>query len=180
MADRRKSRLTILALLLSTLLIATASAAIYFQITADMTFEAEYTPVVFTNGSDTSACGGDTVTNNASVTFSSIPIAIGSNITITELVNLTNSDTSTHSVKITVSSKNFTSSLSVLLLYLVAPNETETLVVKIDDSGTVVTEGVDVNIPDGEEWAIKLIGCYDIGTSGSVANEMKLNVQVTR
>ena len=181
MANRRKSRLTVLALLLSTLLIATASAAIYFQITADMTFEAEYTPVVFTNGSDTSTCGGDTVTNNASATFSSIPLAIGSNITITELVNLTNSDsTSGHAVKITVSSKNFTSSLSILLLYLVAPGGSETLVVKIDDSGNVVTENVEVTIPASQVYAMKLIGCYDSGTSGSEANEMKLNVQVTR
>ena len=181
MANRRKSRLTILALLLSTLLIATASAAIYFQITADVTFVAEWSPVAFTAGDDTTDCGGDVTTNNASASFSSIPLAIGSNITITELVNLTNSDSSSgHDVKVTVGSHNFTSSLKILLLYLVSPGGSETLVVKIDDSGTVVTENVEVTIPLSQVYAMKLIGCYDSGTSGSQANEMMLNLLVTR
>lgn len=176
---KRKSRLAMLALLLSSFLIATVSAAIYYQITASMTFVVGWSPVAFTNGTDTDTCGGNTVTNNASVSFSSIPLTIGANITITQLVNLTNSDGSnSHDVNVTVSSDNFGTELEILLLYLVSPTGSETLVVNIDDSGNVVTDKVSVTIPAGEEWAIKLIGCYDDGTSQSQTNQMTLNLEV--
>lgn len=179
MAKRRKSKLTILALLLSALLIATASAAIYYQITASMTFEVGWSPVVFTEGEDTSTCGGTPISNNASISFSGIPLAIGSNITITQLVNVTNSDgASSHDVNVTVSSENFNGSLSILLLYLVSPSGSETLVVKIDGSGDVVTQGVEETIPISEEWAIKLVGCYDTGTGESITNTITLNLEV--
>ena len=175
---KRKSRAAILILLLSALLITTASAAIYYQITAQMTIKVGWSPVVFVNGSDTDACGGDTVTSNASVTFSDVPLTIASNITITELVNVTNSETGSHDVNVTVSTHDFGSELKILLLYLVSPTGSETLVVKIDDSGTVVTDKVQVSIPGNEEWAIKLIGCYDTGTGQGQSNSLTLNLEV--
>ena len=175
---KSKSKAALLVLLLSAFLITTASAAIYYQIMASMTFQVSVSPVAFTNGSDTDTCGGDTVTNNASITFSSIPLPIGANITITELVNLTNSDTSNpHYVKVNVSSVDFAATLDVLLLYLVSPSGSETLVVKIDDAGAVETEGVEVNIPAGEVWAMKLVGCYDADPGGT--NSMTLSLRVT-
>jgi hypothetical protein len=178
MMARRKSRIALLVLLLSALLIATASAAIYYQITASMTFEVGWSPVVFTSGEDTSTCGGS-LTNNASATFSSVPLTIESNITITQLVNVTNSDgASGHDVNVTVSSETFGTELSILLLYIVSPTGSETLVVNMGDSGTIVTQGVEVTIPASEEWAIKLVGCYDSGTSESQSNTMTLNLEV--
>jgi len=164
-------------LLVSSLLIATAAAVIYHYITISMTFDAEISPVSFSSGADTATCGGDISTNTSAV-FTGIPLGIGSNITITELVNITNTDTSDHSVPVIVSTENFGSELKILLLYLVAPNATETLITKLDDAGAVITEDVSVNIPAGEEWAIKLIGCYDGGTSGSQSNTMNLDIKV--
>ncbi len=174
----RKSRFALLALLLSALLITVASAAIYYQITATMTIKVGWSPVVFIDGADTVTCGGDTTTNNVSASFTNVWLCIASNITITQLANVTNSDSSPHDVTINVSSSDFGNPLNLLLLYLVSPSGSETLVVKMDDSGNVVTEGVAVNIPAGEEWAVKLVGCYDIGTPQSQTNQMTLSIEV--
>ena len=173
-----KRKAALLVLLLSAFLITTASAAIYYQLTAQMTIKVGWSKVVFVDGSDTPACGGDTVTNNVSVSFSDVPLTIASNITITELVNVTNSDSNPHDVNVTVGSHNFDTILNLLLLYLVSPSGSETLVVEMDTGGNIVTQGVQVTIPASEEWAIKLIGCYDIGTSESQSNSLTLNLEV--
>ncbi|MDH5439116.1 MAG: hypothetical protein OEZ48_13165 [Candidatus Bathyarchaeota archaeon] len=179
MATRRKSRLTLLALLLSTLLIATASAAIFYQITAGMSFKVGWSPVVFTDGEDSEECGATVpFQNNASVSFTSVPLTIASNVTITQLVNVTNSDTSDHNVTVDVSSHNFDANLTILLLYLVSPSGSQTLVVKLGDSGSLVTDDIQVEIPAGEEWAVKLIGCYDDTTLESKTNTMTLTIRV--
>jgi hypothetical protein len=142
-----------------------------------MTFKAAVSWVTFTSGEDTSTCGGD-LSSNTSITFSDIPLSIASNVTITQLVNLTNTDTNPHNVQVSVSSENFGSELSTLLLYLVSPSASETLIIRMDGSGSIVTQNVQVSIPASQEWAIKLIGCYDGGTSGSQSNSMTLSIQV--
>ena len=166
-----------IALLFSSILITSVGAVIYHFINMNMTIDAEFSPVVFTSGDDTATCGGD-ISTNTSATFSSIPLGIGANITITELVNVTNSDTSGHTVPLTVDTEDFGSELKILLLYLVSPTGSETLILRMDDSGAVETEGVSVNIPASEEWAIKLVGCYDGGTSSSQSNSLNINIKV--
>ena len=183
MANRRKSRLSVLALLLSALLIATASAAIYYQITASMSFTATVSDVIFTSGDDTSACGGSIGTNATSVSFGSpyIPLAVEADVVITELVNVTNSDSSTHNVEfyLGATDENFGGELETLKIYVVAPNATEYLMIELDGSGAVTTNNQSVNIPASEEWAIKLVGHYDSGTLSTQSNTMTLRLQVT-
>jgi len=183
MANRRKSRLIPLALLLSALLIATASAAIYYQITASMTFTATVSVVIFTSGEDTTACNGTIGTNATSVAFGSpgpgIPLAVEADIIITELVNVTNTDSSAHNVEFSVGSEDFVAELDTLKLYAIAPDATETLVVELNGTGVIITQNVSVNILAGQEWAIKLVGHYDSGTSSSQSNSMTLNLKVT-
>lgn len=174
----KKSRLSLLLLALSSIVITSVSAAIYYQISASMTLEAEVSPVIFTSGEDTSTCSGTISTNATQVTFTNIPLAVESNITITQLVNITNTDNSDHTVTVSVT-ENFNTEISALSLYLVSPSGSETLVVSINDSGTITVENVSVNIPLGEEWAIKLEGCYDSGTSSTQSNTMTMNLQVT-
>ena len=48
----------------------------------------------------------------------------------------------------------------------------------LDGSGAVTTEDVTVNIPAGEEYAIKLVGHYNAGQSAAT-NSITLNLQVT-
>jgi len=174
---QRKLRKSIIALILTSIAVSTVSAAIYFQIMSTMTFKAAVSWVAFTSGEDTSTCGGD-ISTNTSATFNNIPLSIGSNVIITQLVNITNTDSNSHTVQVSVSSENFGSELSTLKLYLVSPSASETLVVEMDGSGSVVTQNVPVNIPANQEWAIKLVGCYDSGTSGSQSKSMTLSIQV--
>ena len=77
-----------------------------------------------------------------------------------------------------VSAEDFGSELSTLKIYLVSPSGTETLILEIDDSGNVITENAPVNIPQKEEWSIKLAGHYDSGTAISQSNSLTLHFQV--
>jgi len=175
--SHRKIRLIFLLLILSSLLTTGASAAVYYQKSANMMFQVS--PVVFTSGEDTEKCGGKISTNATQVTFTSILLAVESDIIITQLVNMTNTDDSNHSLQVFVGSENFGTELSSLKIYLVSPYGTETLVVELNDSGNVVIQNISVNIPQSEEWAIKLVGHYDSGTSLSQNNSMTLSLQVT-
>ena len=165
--------------LFSSLLITGVSGAIYNQLSTSMTNQAEISPVVFTNGEDTRNCGGRISENSIQVIFIRMPFAVESDIVITQLVNITNTDSSDHGIQVSVSAEDFGSELSSLQLYFVSPLNIETLVVEFDDSGNVVLEKVLVNILKGDEWAIKLVGHYDSGTSSSQSNTMTLNFQVT-
>jgi len=81
-------------------------------------------------------------------------------------------------LEISVGAEDFGSELCSLKIYLVSPSGIETLAVEFDDSGNVITENVLVNIPQKEEWAIKLAGHYDSGTSISQSNSLTLHFQV--
>ena len=179
MALKNLRRSSLLTLILLSMLVVTVSAAIYFSLIANPTFDAEVSPVIFSDGADRVTCGGSLSTNATQITFASIPLAVESNITITELVNVTNGDSSAHDVQISISSEDFGTELSVLELYFVSPSATETLVIALDDSGDVTTEDVTVTMPASEEYAIKLVGHYDSGTTSSASNTMTLALQVT-
>ena len=179
MALKNIRRSSLLVLIILSMLVVTVSAAIYYSLIANLSFDAAVSPAIFSTGDDTSTCGGSLSTNATQVTFTSIPLAVESDITITELVNVTNSDASAHDVQVSVTSDDFGTELATLSLYLVSPSATETLVIALDDSGAVTTEDVTVNIPATQEYAIKLVGYYDSGTSSSVSNSMTLALRVT-
>ena len=82
------------------------SATVYNYISASVSSDVAVSPVIFTSGEDTSICGGSFFANATQVTFTSVPLAVGSNITITQLVNITNTDSSDHSVRLSVT-ENF-------------------------------------------------------------------------
>ena len=175
---KRKITSSMFILLLMSLFITTVSGVIYYQLLATLNIQAQVSPVTFTSGGDTATCGG-TITSDASqVSFATVPLAVESDIIITELVNLTNTDASAHDVQVSVSTDDFGTELDALALYLVSPTATQTLVVELNGSGTVTTDDVTVNIPAGEEYAIKLVGHYNAGQSAAT-NSMTLDLQVT-
>ena len=179
MALKNIRRSSLLILILLSMLVVTVSAAIYYSLIANLSLDAGVSPATFSTGDDTSTCGGSLSTNATQVTFASIPLAVESDITITELVNVTNSDTSAHDIQVSVSSEDFGTELASLSLYLISPSATETLVIQLDDFGAVTTEDVTLNIPSSQEYAIKLVGYYDSGTTSSASNSMTLALQVT-
>jgi len=135
-------------------------------------------PLVFTDGEDTRTFGGIISPNRLQVRFFGIGLAVESDIVITQLVNITDVGFSEHATKVSVGAEDFGTELSSLKIYLVSPSGTETLVVELDDSGNVITENVSVNIPQREEWAIKLVGHYDSRTPVSQSNSLTLHFQV--
>ena len=147
------------------------------MIYASMAGQVEAKPVVFTYGEDTSTCGGSISADFTEVTFTNVPLTAEAHTTITQLVNITNRDSSDHSVRVFVTHEDFGSELSSLRLYFVSPSGAETLVVELDDSGDVVKDDVSVRIPQREEWSIKLAGHYDSGIPPSQSNTMILALQ---
>jgi len=148
------------------------------MIYVSMAAKADIIPIGYTEGEDTFVCGGSISSDSTLATFTRIPLGVGSDIVITELVNVTNRDCSDHSVQVCVSAENFGIELSSLRLYLVSPSGKETLVVEFDDSGDIAKERVSVEINQGEEWSVKLVGHYDSVVSQSLSNTMILTIQV--
>jgi len=107
-----------------------------------------------------------------------VPLTAEADTTITQLVNVTNRDSSDYTVQVCVAVEDFGTELSSLSLYFVSPSGAETLVVELGDSGDVVRNDVSVRIPQREEWSIKLVGHYDSGTLSSQKNEMVVIFQV--
>ena len=139
--------------------------------------KADGSPIGYTPGEDTLNCGGYISTDSTIATFTSVPLGVGSDIVITQLVNVTNRHSSDHNVQVCVAVEDFSIELSSLRLYLVSPSGVETLVVELDDSGSVVTEKVSVKIRQGEEWSLKLTGRYDLGMPPPQSNTMILVLQ---
>ena len=134
-------------------------------------------PIGYTLGEDTLNCGGCISTDSTIATFTGVPLGVGSDIVITQLVNVTNRDSSDYTVQVCVAVEDFGTELSSLRLYLVSPSGVETLVVELDDFGDVVTERVSVRIRQGEEWCLKLAGRYDSEIPPSQSNTMILALQ---
>ena len=140
--------------------------------------KADGSPIGYALGEDTLNCGGCISTDSTVATFAGVPLGVGSDIVITQLVNVTNRHLSDHNVQVCVAVEDFSIELSSLRLYLVSPSGVETLVVELDDSGSVVTEKVSVRIRQGEEWSVKLAGSYDSGIPLPQSNKMMLALQV--
>jgi hypothetical protein len=135
-------------------------------------------PLAFTEGEDTSTCGGIISADCVHARFTGIPLAVESDAVITQLINITNTDSSDHDARISVVAEDFGIELSSLKIYLVSPTGAQTLVTELDNSGNVILENVQVSIARGQEWAIKLVGHYDSGTPKSQRNSFALCFQV--
>jgi len=172
----RESSAGIPVILLSSLMITAIFRSVCDQTRGD---NAEVSALVFTDGEDTRTFSGIISADRHQVRFSCIWLAVESDIVITQLVNITNVGFSDCALKISVGAEDFGTELSSLKIYLVSPSGIETLVVELDDLGNVITENVPVSVPQKEEWAIKLAGHYDSGTSISQSNSLTLHFQVT-
>jgi len=139
--------------------------------------KADRSPIEYTVSEDTLNCGGYISTDSTLVTFAGVPLGVGSDVVITQLVNVTNRDSSDYTIHVCVAAENFGTELSSLRLYLVSPSGVETLVVELDDSGDLFTEEISVRIRQGEEWSLKLAGHYDSEIPPSQSNTMILVLQ---
>ena len=103
---------------------------------------------------------------------------MGSNVTVQQAVNLTNTDVSNpHSITgVVVASEDFGSSLNQLSIY--AYDGTRMLLLSVDATGTVVYQfSGSLNMPANAVWSIIIEGCYDPGTSGGTTNTISFTVE---
>ncbi|MCZ2809578.1 MAG: hypothetical protein O2V44_09515 [Candidatus Bathyarchaeota archaeon] len=180
-----KKPVKFLTLLLTAMLITSASAAVYYSITMEPEVTVTGLTVTFTDGDDTTT--GSTV-NAAwcSLALKSYPNAT---LTYDQAVNLTNTDGSNaHSVQLRHVSitpdgssyvgGNFTS----INFYLIAQNATQITAFTYANDGTNWSPPADTGyylIPQSEEWAIKVETLSPAGaTIGTVCNiEIAVDVQ---
>lgn len=164
--------------LLSVLMASFASAAVIYTLTATLTTVASVPNIIFTTGDDTSSIGGSIGTNGTTFTATSVPLGVGSNVTVQEAANLTNTDASNahNIIGVEVLSENFGSELNKLSIY--AYNGTRYLLISIDGSGTVTYQfSGTLTMPAGAEWSIIIEGCYDDGTAGSTTNTITFYIK---
>jgi hypothetical protein len=163
--------------LLSVLFASLASAATIYTLNATITTQVSTPKIIFTTGSDTSSIGGSIGASGQTFTATSEPLGLGTNVTVTQAVNLTNTDTSSHSLTgLSVNSEDFGSTLSQLSIY--AYNGTRMCLLSIDTSGNAVYQfSGSLNMPANAVWSIIIEGCYDAGTSGGTTNTISFSIQ---
>jgi len=157
-----KKSIRFLTLLLTAMIIATASASVYYSLTwqPKVTVTAIY--VKFTSGSDTPA-GSTVVDSWARLLLKSYPNAT---LTYDEGVNISNTDTSDHLIRlrhvsITPAETNWDiGNFTRIKFYLICQNGTEATTFEYTTSGgnswnEPSTTGYYL-MPDGEEWTIKV------------------------
>lgn len=164
--------------LLSVLFVAFVSAAVIYTLTATLTTQVAVPDIIFTTGSDTGSIGGSIGTNGTTFTATAVPLGVGSNVTIQEAVNLTNTDAvNPHSIiGAEVLSEDFGSSLNKLSIYV--NNGTRQLFISLDGTGAVVYEfSGTLSMPASAEWSIIVEGCYDSGTISSATNTITFYIE---
>jgi hypothetical protein len=172
--NRTLTRLT----LLSVLMVSFASAAIIYTLTATLTTQATVPSIIFTSGSDTSSISGTIGSNGTTFTATAVPLEVGSNVTIPEAVNLTNTDAgSAHDIiGAEVLSEDFASELDNLSIYVY--NGTRYLLISLDGTGAVTYEySGTLSMPASAEWSIIVEGCYDDGTATGTTNNISFHIK---
>jgi hypothetical protein len=134
--------------------------------------------IIFVSGSDTSSIGGSIGSNGTTFTASSVPLGVGSNVTIQQAVNLTNTDAiNPHNIiGAEVLSEDFGSALTVLSIYVY--NGTMYQLVSLDGTGAVVYQfSGTLTMPASAEWSIIIEGCYDAGTVSGTTNTISFTIE---
>ena len=151
--------------LLSVLFATLASAATIYTLSATITTQATVPNIIFTTASDTSSIGGSVGANGTTFTATTVPLGVGSNVTVTQAVNLTNRDAgSARSITaVVLLSEDFGSSLSQLSIY--AYNGARTLLLSVDGTGAITYQfSGTLSMPASAVWTVIIEGCYDAGT----------------
>jgi len=151
-----------LTLLLTSMLIASASAAVYYSLTWQPRVTVQSAPAVgFTNGDDTPA--GSTVSSAwARLLFKSYPNAT---LTYDEGMNITNNDVSSHQIRLRhmsispLSGNAAVSNFTTIRFTLIAQNGTTATTFEYTATGDTWNTPATTNyyiIPNGQEWTLKV------------------------
>ncbi len=115
------------------------AAVTYYLGTFSMGGTIAYSDVYFTNGDDTSAITGVIGTNETSFTATTLPMVPGVNIIIQEAVNITNGDSSAHTITLALATENFGADCKDIKVILVKADGSEVNAVVLNDAGVATT-----------------------------------------
>jgi len=172
--DRTLKRL----ILLSALMVSFASAATIYTLSATLTTQVAVPNIIFVSGADTGTIGGSIGLNGTTFTATTVPLSVGSNVTIEEAVNLTNTDSGNpHDIiGAEVLTEDFGSELDVLSIYVY--NGTRYLLISIDGTGAVTYEySGTLSMPASAEWSLIVEGSYDDGTASGTTNTLSFYIK---
>jgi len=189
-----RKEMKLVTLLLTSMLIATASATVYFGLTMKATVTTTAVPVVqFVTGDDSGSSAADAVISGDGTWVSLNGLKAYPNVTLTyeQAVNVSNTDGTAHSIKLTHSSispasgwdvANFTS--ITFKLVNAAGSTVATYAYTVSGTGasstwTTPSSATYYSLPNNTEWTIRVeIVTKPSATGGVVINiEMKLDVQ---
>lgn len=181
---RHRKALRIGVLVLSTLLIGTASALTYYSITSSITATTSAATVKFVSGSDTPA--GFTI--NTAGTFATVTIKSFPNATLTyqKGLNVSNTDTAAHSVRlrsvqITGGSTSYSAATSKVEFDLVNLAGTVQASITYTGGASWTTTGSPTayfSVPANTQWTIQVITTADAGAATGVNTGIQLAVDV--
>jgi len=137
-----KKTLKFITLLLSALLIGTASASLYnyMQITATVGVKSTYA-VNFYEGNDTSKAGGTITNNRQTITFTNMEGPNGTLATYSDAVRICNNDTAAHNIKLEIESSTYNGQAQSNLDYIN---------ITIYDSGDTAVDSLQLD-PHGDD-----------------------------
>jgi hypothetical protein len=113
-----KKSLKFLTLLISALLIGTASAAIYNYMQINATVGVKGFDVNFYAGADTSKAGGSISSDRQTVTFTDMDGLSGQLVTYSDSVRICNNGTASHNIKVEIQSSNYGGDAQTTLDYI--------------------------------------------------------------
>ena len=113
-----KKTLKFITLLLSALLIGTASAAVYNYMQINATVGVKGFDVNFYDGDDTATAGGTISSDRQTVTFDNIEGLAGQIVNYTDLVRICNNGTSAHNLNLEITSDTYNGNAASTLDYI--------------------------------------------------------------
>jgi hypothetical protein len=180
-----KKSTKLIVLLVSSLLIAFASATTYSELFMHATpISIGTADLIFTPGGNTTTMGGGDAINTAAteVTFDSIPaVKPGETRTYEQAVNITNNAGSTKTINMSVYSLTgqFTNNFDYINITIFdAAGTKQGSSVEIVSSGTNVTETGPISMANGLEWTIKWIIKAKIDATNGQSTSVTLRMKV--
>lgn len=181
-----KKPIKLLTLVLTAMLIASASAAVYYSLNIDATVTTA-TPVVrFIAGADATEAGA-TITDGTYVVMTGLKAYPNATLTYTEAVKINNTDTSTHRFRLrhgTINNDTDTSNFYEITFKLIAPNGTQyggNFYYNNTDGDDVWDPPSDmsyISILAAEEWAVRVETKAASGAATSVTANIVIYVDV--
>ena len=174
--------LKVMFLLATSMLIGYVSASAYSELFIyGPTINIGLASVYFTEGSDTSTLSGEISSTNTTVNFGAISIEPGQTLTYNEAVNITNQAGTTKMINLSLYelTGQFSANFEYIEVSVVATNGTTVgNAINITSSGSNVTSTGLISMPNGAEWAIKLVVKAKATATPSASVSIKLKVRV--